>query len=73
MITLLANSRQNGRTVLSRATFITKLAMRPHRLGSCVGAITVHEDGAFVLRVFGRVDNERLSDAIAVIFGLRAR
>ena len=44
-----------------------------HKLGSCVGLVTVHEDSAFVLRVFGRVDNERLSDAIAVIFGLGAR
>jgi hypothetical protein len=30
-----------------------------HRLGSCVGSVAVHEDSAFVFRVFGRVDNER--------------
>lgn len=71
-ITLSANCRQNGRTELSRATFITA-SYAAHRLGSCIDSVTVHGDSGFVLRVFGRVDNERLLDAIAVIFGLRAR
>jgi hypothetical protein len=70
MITLLANSRQNGRTQLSRAT---NLAIQPTKLGSCVDSVTFYEYSATTFRVFGRVDNERLSYAIAVIFGLRAK
>jgi hypothetical protein len=39
-------------------------SIRPTQLGSCVDLVPVHEDSAFVLRVFTRGDNERLSYAI---------
>src|SRR5258708_39785472 len=72
IITLLANSRQKVGPNIPR--YASKEASYPaHQQGSCVDLVTVHEDSAFVLRVFGRVDNERLSYATAVIFGLRAR
>jgi hypothetical protein len=59
IITLLANSRQKGRTEYPALRFYPA-----HPIGQLCGLVPVHERSAFVLRVFTRGDNERLAYAI---------
>jgi hypothetical protein len=52
-------------TLAKRSDRISCVTLYPaHQLGSCVDLVPVHEDSAFVLRVFARGDNERLSYAM---------